>query len=151
MIRKYIINNLQEMKDFATELSTFITSSNIGNFIGLIGNLGSGKTQFTKFFAESLGCLMDDVTSPTFAILNEYDCQSNKIYHFDLYRLNSVEELEEIGYKDFLYANGISIVEWVDKIPSAIPYFGIILKFEVFGQVREVTFFESKEYLGGHF
>ena len=101
-----------------------------GMFIGLIGDLGTGKTQFTKFLVKNLGGSEDEVTSPTFTLLNEYETQKFKIYHFDLYRLNSIDELEEIGYEDFFYfKNSVIVVEWIDRIIAAIPDEYIILNF----------------------
>ena len=102
-----------------------------GMFIGLKGDLGAGKTQFTKFLVKNLNGNIEDVVSPTFTILNEYNTEKFKIYHFDLYRLNSIDELEEIGYKDFFYDdNAITLVEWIDRIPKCLPDDYLLINFE---------------------
>ncbi len=124
---KKLIKNLEELEEFAKYISKKCYG---GLVIGLIGDLGTGKTQFTKFLVKSLGGDIEDVVSPTFTILNEYITKKFKVYHFDLYRLNSIEELEEIGYKDFFFdKNAISIVEWIDKIPECLPENKLIIEF----------------------
>ena len=126
-ISRLIIKNLEELENFAKNIAN---KSYGGMFIGLIGDLGAGKTQFTKFFVKNLGGNIDDVVSPTFTILNEYDTEKFKVYHFDLYRLNSIDELEEIGYKDFFFdKNGITVVEWIDRIPECVPDKYHLIKF----------------------
>ncbi len=131
MKETFKIPNLKELDDFAKRIAK---NSFPSMFLGLIGDLGSGKTQFTKFFVKHLGGNIEDVVSPTFTIMNEYLTEKYTIYHFDLYRLNSIEELEEIGYKDFFFdKNAITIVEWIDKIPEAIPDKHLIINFK-FGE-----------------
>ena len=122
-----IILDIKELDLFSKKLAE---NSFGGMFIGLIGDLGTGKTQFTKFLVKNLGGNEDEVTSPTFTLVNEYETQEFKIYHFDLYRLNSIEELEEIGYDDFFYfKNSIIVVEWIDRIIEALPDEYLILNF----------------------
>ena len=123
-----IINNLNELEIFAEKIANNIEAY---KFLGLVGELGSGKTQFTKFLVKALGGDIEEVVSPTFTILNEYSTPDYKVFHFDLYRLNSIEELEEIGYKDYFYSNEIIVVEWIDNIKEAIPEFAKILKFDI--------------------
>jgi tRNA threonylcarbamoyladenosine biosynthesis protein TsaE len=80
----------------------------------LIGDLGSGKTTFVRFFAKTSG-IKTTVTSPTFNILQTYNCKDTTIYHFDLYRLESSLELEEIGFYEFTKGNNTIFIEWADK------------------------------------
>ena len=91
-----------------------------GEIFTLIGDLGVGKTVFTQGFAEGLG-IEDAVNSPTFTILQVYDEGRLPFYHFDVYRIGDEEEMDEIGYEDCFYSDGVSMVEWADIIASLIP------------------------------
>ena len=77
----------------------------------LKGNLGAGKTTFTQFLLKEMGC-KDVVSSPTYAIVNEYDTKKGKVFHFDLYRLNSSEEVYDIGMEEYLDSGNFCIIEW---------------------------------------
>jgi ATPase, YjeE family len=90
-----------------------------GYIICLLGDLGVGKTEFTKGFARGVG-VKDYVTSPTFTIVNEYEGRI-PVYHFDVYRINDVDEMYEIGYEEYFYGQGVSIIEWADLIKEIIP------------------------------
>lgn len=90
-----------------------------GDVILLRGDLGSGKTEFVKGLAEGLAA-SEPVTSPTFALMNVYE-GSMTIYHFDLYRLESPEELEGIGFNEYMNEKGVAVVEWPDRFPSEMP------------------------------
>jgi tRNA threonylcarbamoyladenosine biosynthesis protein TsaE len=107
-----ILDNLEDTKTFAQQVSQTIKK---GDIICLKGDLGSGKTSFTRFLIESLGGDITQVTSPTFNLLHLYDTKIGTIYHFDLYRLKSIEEAFEIGIEDAL-ENGTTIIEWPDII-----------------------------------
>ena len=98
-----------------------------GSFYALIGDLGAGKTAFVRGFARGLG--VDEVSSPTFAIVNEYE-GSLPMYHFDVFRIGSADELIDTGYEEYFYGNGVSLVEWADMVLDALPQNAIILKFE---------------------
>ena len=91
-----------------------------GDVFGLIGDLGAGKTHFTKGFVLGNDC-DKPVTSPTFSLIHEYEGGSSYIYHFDLYRLENTSELLEIGWEDYLEMDGICVVEWADKFPELMP------------------------------
>lgn len=106
-----------ETKKFAFEIAKNAKPSNI---YCLIGDLGAGKTVFTKGFAEGLG-IKEDVTSPTFTIINEYNDSEIPFYHFDVYRLESSDELFDLGYDEYFYGNGVCLIEWADKIRDFIP------------------------------
>ena len=84
------------------------------------GDLGVGKTIFTKGVARGLG-IDEPVTSPTFTILQEYDSGRLPLYHFDVYRIGDPEEMEEIGYEDYFYGQGICLIEWASRIEELIP------------------------------
>ena len=97
--------------------------------ISLIGDLGAGKTTFSKGFAEGLG-VTDVVTSPTFTIMNEYSGRM-PLYHFDMYRLTSLEDAENLGfneYFDMFTLKGVTLVEWAENTPGILPTLHIEVK-----------------------
>ena len=91
-----------------------------GQVICLNGDLGVGKTVFTQGFAEGLG-IEGTVNSPTFTILQEYDDGRLPFYHFDVYRIGDVSEMDEIGYEDYIYGEGVSLIEWANLIEEILP------------------------------
>lgn len=91
-----------------------------GCVYALIGDLGVGKTVFTQGMAEGLG-ITEPVNSPTFTILQVYDEGRLPFYHFDVYRIGDVSEMDEIGYEDCFYGNGVCLVEWADLIEEILP------------------------------
>lgn len=91
-----------------------------GELICLYGNLGAGKTHFTKGIASYFGIPPEEVDSPTFILLQEYQGRL-PIYHFDAYRLQSAQEAHDIGFEDYIYGDGISIVEWPGKVSELLP------------------------------
>ena len=90
-----------------------------GDVVAYRGDLGAGKTAFTRGLARGLGCT-GRVTSPTFTIVNEYEGRI-PLFHFDLYRLGDEEELWDIGWEDYLGRGGVCAVEWSESCPGAIP------------------------------
>ncbi len=88
-----------------------------GDVVLLKGEMGAGKTAFTKGVALGLGVL-DVITSPTYAYMNDYD---GKLYHYDCYRLTSGEDAEALGLTDYFYSNGICLIEWSENISSVLP------------------------------
>ena len=91
-----------------------------GQIICLEGDLGVGKTVFTQGFAEGLG-IREPVNSPTFTILQQYEGGRLPLYHFDVYRIGDVEEMEEIGYEDCFYGEGVCLIEWPSRILEILP------------------------------
>ena len=91
-----------------------------GQVYTLLGDLGVGKTVFTKGVARGLG-IQKSVNSPTFTILQVYEDGRIPFYHFDVYRIGDVEEMEEIGYEDYFYGDGICFIEWANLIEEIIP------------------------------
>jgi len=91
-----------------------------GDVIALNGPLGAGKTHFAKGVVAGLGS-EDDVTSPTFALVNEYRSGRMPVFHFDFYRLEAADELLRIGWDEYLDEDGIILVEWADKFPELLP------------------------------
>ena len=91
-----------------------------GDIYALIGDLGVGKTAFTKGFAEGLG-ITEPITSPTFTIVQTYESGRLPLYHFDVYRIGDVSEMDEIGYEDCFFGEGVSIMEWADLVEEILP------------------------------
>lgn len=91
-----------------------------GEVYCLNGDLGVGKTVFTQGFAKGLG-ISDPVNSPTFTIVQQYEDGRLPLYHFDVYRIGDVSEMEEIGYEDCFYGEGVSLIEWSCLIESILP------------------------------
>lgn len=91
-----------------------------GTVITLNGDLGVGKTVFTQGFAQGLG-VNEPVNSPTFTIVQVYEEGRMPFYHFDVYRIGDIEEMEEIGYEDYFYGNGVCLVEWAELIKEILP------------------------------
>lgn len=90
-----------------------------GSVVCLNGDLGAGKTAITKSIAKSMG-IDEDITSPTFTIINEYDAEI-PLYHFDVYRIGSSEEMYDIGYEEYINSDGICIIEWAHLIEDVLP------------------------------
>lgn len=91
-----------------------------GEIYCLQGDLGVGKTVFTKGFAQGLG-ITEHITSPTFTIVNEYHSGRLPFYHFDVYRIGDVEEMFEIGYEEYFYGDGVCFIEWAELIRDILP------------------------------
>ena len=91
-----------------------------GDVYTLIGDLGVGKTVFTKGIGAGLG-IREDINSPTFTIIQEYEDGRMPLYHFDVYRIGDVEEMFEIGYEDYFYGQGLTLIEWANLIEEIVP------------------------------
>ncbi len=91
-----------------------------GKVYTLHGDLGAGKTVFTQGFAKGLG-IEEAVNSPTFTILQIYEEGRLPFYHFDVYRIGCVEEMDEVGYEDYFYGKGVCLIEWADLIEEILP------------------------------
>ena len=104
----------------------FSKTLNGGEIVLLDGEMGAGKTAFTKGVAKGLG-IQDTITSPTYAYMNDYD---GKLYHYDCYRLSSGEDAEALGLTDYFYLNGVCIIEWWQNVKSVLPKNTITVKIE---------------------
>ena len=122
---EYISNNEFDTMNFAKKLAIKL---NKGDIIILSGDLGTGKTKFVEGFLSNFN-LQDEISSPTFNIVNEYEKDDIVIYHFDVYRLSDSSEFYEIGGEEF-FDNGICLIEWGEIIEDAIPSEHITIKFE---------------------
>jgi len=117
---------IKKTYESSTEAETQVIGETLGRLAKpgevycLDGELGVGKTVFTKGFAKGLQ-IHEHVTSPTFTILNIYESGLLHFYHFDVYRISDAYELEEIGYEDYFYGQGVTMVEWASRIEELIP------------------------------
>ena len=114
-MEEYRVSSLEETKAVAQKLADRITKPTV---IAYFGGLGAGKTTFTRFFCEALGS-SDEVTSPTFAMVHEYNGRL-PIYHFDMYRVDGYEGLYSTGYFDYL-DTGVLLIEWSENIEEDLP------------------------------
>lgn len=119
-IKEFVANNITDTENIAKSIIGFLTE---GDILVLSGDLGAGKTTFTKYLAKALG-VKEEITSPTFTFVNEYMGKC-PLYHFDMYRVESEEEALEIGVLDYFFARGkqkgICVVEWAENIKSILP------------------------------
>ena len=113
---KIITKSEQETENFAKEIGKKLKGNEI---IALYGDLGVGKTAFTRGIASYFG-IKNVVTSPTFTLVNEYSASEFKIYHFDMYRIKNLEDLESTGFFDYMY-KGVFIIEWSENIENYLP------------------------------
>lgn len=100
-----------------------------GQIYTLVGDLGVGKTVFTQGMAAGLG-IHEPISSPTFTIIQEYESGRLPFYHFDVYRIGDIEEMEEIGYDDYFFGKGICLIEWANLIGEILPEELIEVKIE---------------------
>ncbi|KGM96799.1 ATP-binding protein [Clostridium novyi A str. 4552] len=113
---QFVVNNVDSTVNIGYQIGTL---ANSGDIICLIGDLGTGKTHITKGIAKGLG-IDEHITSPTFNIVNEYE-GNLKLYHFDVYRVNDPDEIEAIGFDEYIFGDGVSIIEWANYIEELIP------------------------------
>ena len=111
------INNLSNIREAARE---FISNMGDRKVYAFYGKMGAGKTTFIKAICEELG-VEDVITSPTFAIINEYSGKENTIYHFDFYRIKKLEEVYDMGYEDYFYSGALCFIEWPELIEEVLP------------------------------
>ena len=107
----------------------FGKNAKAGDVYCLSGDLGVGKTVFTRGFAKGLGVGEEYITSPTFTIINEYTGRLN-LYHFDVYRIGSIEEMDDTGYEDYFFSDGVCLIEWAEMIEEIIPPQAVWIKIE---------------------
>lgn len=120
-------------EDTVKKAASFAKKCEKGTVIGFLGGLGMGKTAFTSGFVKGLG-IDADVSSPTFAICNEYIGDNDKVYHFDMYRIDSWDDLYSTGFFDFLETDAYIIAEWSENIFGALPDDAVIIEIEKLGE-----------------
>lgn len=135
--RKINIKGVEEMRELGLELAAALEP---GDIIAMVGNLGTGKTTLSKYIAEGLG-VTEALSSPTFNIVKEYRSGRLPLFHFDVYRLSSGDDLVDIGAEDYLYGDGVCLIEWADIVADILPEETIVIRLE-YGEnegAREVT------------
>jgi tRNA threonylcarbamoyladenosine biosynthesis protein TsaE len=123
---KFISRSAEETQKAAGRLAKALPKASI---LCLKGDLGSGKTTFVKGLASGLGLSADKVNSPTFVVMNIYEGKL-PVYHFDLYRLETPEAINAIGYEEFFYGEGISVIEWSERLGKLMPQDYLEISFE---------------------
>jgi tRNA threonylcarbamoyladenosine biosynthesis protein TsaE len=133
-----IISSLDKIKEITNE---FLRITKGQKHFAFYGDMGVGKTTFIKQLCKDLG-VGDVVNSPSFAIINEYSSFENgSIFHFDLYRINNIEEAYDFGYEDYFFGDSFCFVEWPEKIESLIPdHFMKVKLTEIINSQREIQF-----------
>lgn len=131
-----ITHSPAETEAFARQVAALLHP---GDVLAYTGGLGMGKTAFTRGLAEGLG-IDAEVSSPTFALVNEYRGEKVTLYHFDMYRVNSFDELYSTGFFDYLEVGAILAIEWSENIAGALPEGVITLAFELLDETtRRIT------------
>lgn len=113
----FYVNSLEETTKIGFLLGKLVQPSDV---ICLTGDLGTGKTHITKGIAKGLG-IEEHITSPTFTIVNEYDSGRLKFYHFDVYRVSDPDEIYAIGFDEYIFSDGVSVIEWANYIEEILP------------------------------
>jgi tRNA threonylcarbamoyladenosine biosynthesis protein TsaE len=135
---EFLVNTVEETENLGIQLGKL---TNEGDVICLIGDLGTGKTHLTKGIAKGLN-IDEHITSPTFNIVNEYDGRL-KFYHFDVYRVNDPDEIAAIGFDEYIFGGGLSVIEWANYIEELIPEESLTITLEKVPQLgstcRKVT------------
>ena len=134
---KLISHSLLETQSIAKAYAKTLAP---GSVVLLSGEMGAGKTAFTKALCKELG-IVAEVTSPTYAYMNDYE---GKVYHFDFYRLSSGEDAEALGLTDYFYMDGICILEWHENVADVIPDFAEKIVIEKQGETAREFIFEKE-------
>ena len=113
----FSVNSVEQTTAIGLELGKLLKS---GDIVCLTGDLGTGKTHITKGIAKGLE-VEEHITSPTFNIVNEYDSGRLKFYHFDVYRVSDPDEIYAIGFDDYIFSDGVSVIEWANYIEDILP------------------------------
>lgn len=136
MTLSFTTHNAEQTISLGTKIGALLTP---GDVIAMTGTLAAGKTTITKGIAQSLG-VTENITSPTFCLISEYEGSKIPLYHMDVYRLDGAEDFVNLGVDDMLYGNGVCIIEWSEKIQSEIPAKAIRLDIQATGsEERTIT------------
>ncbi|MFW5648616.1 MAG: tRNA (adenosine(37)-N6)-threonylcarbamoyltransferase complex ATPase subunit type 1 TsaE [Candidatus Alkaliphilus sp. MAG34] len=136
------VSKQKELEEIAGKLGKLVDS---GDVICMVGDLGAGKTTFTQALAVGLG-VEDYVTSPTFVLINEYDGRI-PLYHFDVYRINDINEMEDLGYEEYFYGDGVCAIEWADLIKDILPNNHLWIEIKITGaESRQICFDGTNDY-----
>lgn len=112
--------SIPSLDGIASAAREFVAQIGTNRVFAFYGNMGAGKTTFIKAVCEQLG-VKDAVTSPTFAIVNEYESDMGAIYHFDFYRIKNLREVMDLGFEDYAYSGNLCLMEWPELIEELLP------------------------------
>ena len=134
---------IQSLDQIHEAARRFIEAMGDNTVFALYGKMGAGKTTFIKAVCEELG-VSDVITSPTFAIVNEYrsDIAGELIYHFDFYRIDRIEEAYDFGYEEYFYSGNLCLVEWPEKIEELLPDDTMTVRIRVDGPEQRTLFID---------
>lgn len=119
MNKKFISKSLKDTKDLAYKVAEELKG---GEVLCLYGELGTGKTHFTKYLGEALGIPPGEILSPTFVYWRNHEAEDLWLNHFDFYRIEQIEEVDNIGFEEAIYdKNAVSVIEWADKVSNLLP------------------------------
>ena len=136
------VNSLEELKGVAEELIKHFPQERVFAFYG---KMGAGKTTFIQSICKALGS-EDNVTSPTFALINEYmNAEMKSIFHFDFYRITDIEEAFDLGYEDYIYSGDYCLIEWPEMIESLLPETLVEVKIEAIDNNTRLISAETKQ------
>lgn len=123
----------------------FAKKLKVGDILALVGELGAGKTCFVQGLTAGLGVPKDTyVRSPSFTLMNEYSGGRISLYHFDFYRLEEAGELADLGLDEYFYGDGVTVVEWADRFPGAMPKSARFIGFTIVDElIREIEFVQA--------
>jgi tRNA threonylcarbamoyladenosine biosynthesis protein TsaE len=144
-VATFISNSPAETESFARQ---FAGSLKPGDVIALVGELGSGKTQFVKGLTAAIGSITS-ATSPTFTLLHEYSGGRLPIYHFDFFRVEDRQSAERLGLDDYFFGDGISVVEWADRFPELIPQTARRISFETKSETQRAIIVRPDDAIRG--
>lgn len=140
---RLVTKSVSETKKLGAMIARRLKPSDI---VALFGDLGSGKTVLVKGIAEALGIKSDRVVSPTFVLIREYKAMT-PLYHFDLYRLKKIN-IQSLGFDEYFFGNGISVIEWADRIEGQLPKGSLKIKISIIGRNKRL-FVIKKSILSG--
>ena len=127
-MKEIIADSLDALKDVAEEVVRGLDGRNV---VAFCGSMGAGKTTLISAIMEYLGS-SDTVTSPTFALVNQYGTASGDVvYHFDFYRINRIEEVFDMGYEEYFYSGDLCLIEWPELIEDLLPEDAMVVRIEV--------------------
>lgn len=136
MYKEIIIKDIQEMKLFADKVSKEVFP---GFILCLEGDLGAGKTTFTKYFGKGIG-IEDNINSPTFTIMKVYEGPV-ELYHMDVYRLNGIGA--DYDLEEYIYADGVCVIEWYKNIINSLPLEKLVMEIEIIGETKRLIKIEG--------
>lgn len=139
---EFLTKSPEETENIGAALGKIVTP---GTVIAYEGDLGAGKTAFTRGLARGLGC-SDTVTSPTYTIVNEYLSGRLPLFHFDMYRLSSADDLFDIGWEDYLLRGGVCAVEWSENVQEALESALTVRIEKRSDETREITIEGNTDY-----